>query len=172
MIALRVIKEKITQWSKVLSLVALLGLLALSTITVGAVFLRAVFGISILGIYDASELIVVVIVTACFPLTSAVRGHVGVRVLGQKLGLRANYLFEAIGAFVSLVFFLFLTVQLWKYVFELIATHESTWIVHIPLFPWWIAAAVLIAFCIPIELVCFLSSFVSFFRPQDKIQQT
>jgi len=168
MVTLKYIETKIINWSKTLSLIGLLGLLCLSIITVGAVLLRAVFGITILGVYDASELIVVVVVASCFPLASAERGHIRVKVLGPKIGPRTNHLFEAFSAFVSLVFFFILTVQLWKYVFELIATNESTWIVHIPLFPWWVVAAILIAFCIPIELICFLSSLGSVFKPQKE----
>ncbi len=156
--ALKRIEEKIAKWSTRLSLIGLIGLLCLSVITVGAVLLRAVFGISILGIYDASELIVVVIVTACFPLTSVERAHINVSVLGTAIGGRTRHLFDAFSALISLVFFTFLTVQLWKYALELMGTHESTWIVHIPLYPWWLAAAVLITLCIPIELVCFFSA--------------
>lgn len=166
MISLKSIEDKTTEWSKVISLIGLIGLLCLSLITVGAVFLRAVFGISILGIYDASELIVVVVVTACFPYASIGRGHVSVKVLGSKLGERPNALFNAFSALVSLIFFLFLSRQLWKYVLELIANNESTWIVHIPLFPWWVAGSILITFCIPLELVYFIRSLATVFRPE------
>ena len=166
MVSLRNIELKISQWSKVISLVGLMGLLCLSLLTVGAVLLRAVFGISILGIYDVSELIVVVVVASCFPLASIRRGHVAVKVLGTKLGERPTHLFNAFSALISLVFFAFLSRQLWNYVSEIMATGENTWIVHIPFYPWWIVGSILITLCIPLELICFFRSIGAVVNPE------
>lgn len=168
MFTLEAVEQKIVWSARGLSLIGLIGLLCLSLITVGAVLLRAIFKISILGIYDASELIVAVVVAACLPLASAERGHIAVTVLGAKLGRVPNGILGAFASGVSCLFFAIFAVFLWKYVGDLIATHETTWIVHIPLYPWWILAAILVSCCVPLEMLGCLTQLVRLVTGKDK----
>jgi len=151
------------RFSRVISLIGLFGLLLLSLITVGEVVLRSLFNYPILGVSDASQLIVTVVVASCFPLVSAERRHISVKVIGIKSGPRIHALLEAFGAFVVLVFFILFTQQLWRYSQELAAAQETTWLLLWPVAPWWKAVTVLIAICIPNQLICFITSLRSFF---------
>lgn len=156
------IEKAITQCSRVIALVGLFGLLLLSVITVGEVALRTVFNYPILGVSDVSTLIITIVVASCFPLVSAERNHIAVTVVGTKLGPRINALLECFGAFVIMVFFIFLVHQLWLYSRELASAGETTWLLLWPRAPWWAAVTLLIAACIPNQLVCMILSFKEF----------
>jgi TRAP-type C4-dicarboxylate transport system permease small subunit len=155
------LESEVVRFSRIISLIGLFGLLLLSCITMGEVFLRSAFDYPILGVSDISQLLVVVVVASCFPLVSAEKRHIKIQVLGKLLGKRAYDWLEAFSALVSLVFFTLLTWQLWLYSSELAASSETTWIILLPTAPWWRAATCLMALCIPNQLVCLFTSIKS-----------
>lgn len=157
------IELKLNRLSHVIALIGLFGLLVLSLITVGEVILRSLFDYPILGVNDASGLIITLAIASCFPLVSADRGHISVKVLGMKLGPQANALLEAFGSLVVTGFFILLVQQLWLYAQELSDAQQTTWMLLWPVGPWWKAATLLISLCIINQLVCFMTSLRSFF---------
>lgn len=159
------LEGEVIRFSRIISLIGLFGLLLLSCIIMGEVFLRSVFDYPILGVSDISQLLVVVVVASCFPLVSAEKRHIKIQVLGKLLGSRAHDWLEAFSSFVALVFFALLTWQLWLYSNELAAASETTWIILMPTAPWWRAATCLMALCVPNQLVCLLMALKSACRP-------
>ncbi len=149
---------EIIRWARVISLIGLAGLLVLAGITVGEVFLRWLFKFPIPGVYDLSQLVVIIVIASCLPLVCAERNHITVRLLGTMLGKRINDLLEAFGALITMIIFGLLVWQLWVYANELAASNQTTWLVLLPISPWWRVAAILIALCIPIQMVNFYFS--------------
>lgn len=149
------LESAIIRWSRIIALIGLVGLLVLAGITVGEVLLRWLFKYPIIGVYDVSQLVVVIVVSSCFPLVSAERRHISVNFLGTMAGGRTKDFLEAFGAFLTMIIFLLMTWQLWIYTNELSASHQTTWLLHWPSAPWWRAATVLFALCFPIQLMVF-----------------
>lgn len=147
-----------------ISLIGLAGLLMLAGITVGEVLIRWAFKFPIRGVFDLSQLVIIIIIASCLPLVSAERRHITVRLIGTVLGGHANALLEAFGAMITTIIFGLLTWQLWVYADELSAANESTWLTHWPVAPWWRAATVLIALCCVIQFVLFFISLRSVFN--------
>lgn len=146
-----------------ISLIGLAGLLMLAGITVGEVLIRWLIKFPIRGVFDLSQLVIIIVIASCLPLVSAERRHITVRVIGTMLGGHANALLEAFGALVTTLIFGLLTWQLWVYADELSTAKESTWLTHWPVAPWWRVATVLIALCCAIQFVLFLISLRSVF---------
>jgi hypothetical protein len=79
------------------------------------------------------------------------------------LGKRANDLFEAFGALITMIIFGLMAWQLWIYANELAASNQTTWLILLPVSPWWRVATILIALCCPIQMVTFYISLKSVF---------
>jgi len=154
---------EIIRGARVISLIGLVGLLVLSVITVGEVLLRWLFKYPIPGVYDLSQLVVIIVIASCLPLVCAERNHITVRLLGTVLGKRANDLLEAFGALITMIIFGLMAWQLWIYASELAASNQTTWLILMPVSPWWRVATILIALCFPIQMVTFYISFKSSF---------
>lgn len=156
-------ESEITRVARVISLIGLAGLLMLAGITVGEVLIRWLIQFPIRGVFDLSQLVIIIVIASCLPLVSAERRHITVRLIGTMLGGHANALLEAFGALITALIFGLLTWQLWVYADELSAAKESTWLTHWPVAPWWRVATVLIALCCAIQFVLFLISLRSAF---------
>lgn len=159
----RDLEMEIIRGARVISLIGLVGLLVLSVITVGEVLLRWLFKYPIPGVYDLSQLVVIIVIASCLPLVCAERNHITVRLLGTILGKRANELLEAFGALITMIIFGLMAWQLWIYASELAASNQTTWLILMPVSPWWKAATILIVLCFPIQMVTFYISLKSAF---------
>jgi TRAP-type C4-dicarboxylate transport system permease small subunit len=158
---------EIIRGARVISLIGLVGLLVLAGITVGEVLLRWLFKYPIPGVYDLSQLVVIIVIASCLPLVCAERNHITVRLLGTILGKRANELLEAFGALITMIIFGLMAWQLWIYANELAASNQTTWLILLPVSPWWRVATILIALCFPIQMVTFYLSLKAVFRSRN-----
>ena len=157
------IETKIINCARAVSLIGLVGLLILAGMIVVEVLLRWLFDFPILGIPDASPLIVTVAVASCFPLVFAQKRNVTVRVVGNTLGGRGYSILEAFGSMVALIIFCAFTWHLWRYAGKVAVSHETTLVVGWAIAPWYLAATVLLIMCIPVQLFIFYSEIKSAF---------
>lgn len=164
------LEQQITRWTRVISLVGLAGLLTLSAITVFEVLVRWLFSFPIQGVYDISQLVVIIVIAACFPVVSAERRHIAVRLTDSLLSARVNSILEAFGELVSLLIFGLMTWQLWIYSNELAASNQTTWMLLWPVAPWWRVATVLMAFCFPIHVLNIISLLKASFSGNENTQ--
>lgn len=168
----RTLESEITRVARVISLIGLAGLLMLAGITVGEVLIRWLIKFPIRGVFDLSQLVIIIVIASCLPLVSAERRHVTVRLIGTMGGRRANALLEAFGALITTLIFGLMTWELWVYADELSAANESTWLTHWPVAPWWRVTTVMIALCCAIQFVLFFISLRSVFtaRRDERIK--
>ena len=159
----RTLELEIIRCTRVISLIGLGGMLVIAGVIVGEVLLRWILKYPIPGVYDLSQLVVIIIIASCLPLVCAERNHITVRLLGTILGKRANEIFEAFGALITMIIFGLMAWQLWIYTNELAASNQTTWLVLLPISPWWRVGTILIALCFPIQMVNFYFSFKNVF---------
>ena len=159
------LESEIIRWTRVISLIGLVGLLLLSAITVGEVVSRSLLGLPVIGVADLSRLIIAIVIASCFPLVSAARRHITVRAVGSLLGPRAHAGLEAFAAFAVLCFFCLMTWQLWLHTRDTAEINETTWVLLWPVAPWWGVTTVLVALCIPAQLFCCSQSLRLLFFP-------
>jgi TRAP-type C4-dicarboxylate transport system permease small subunit len=160
-------ETEIIRWARVISLIGLGGMLMIAGVIVGEVLLRWLFNYPIPGVYDLSQLVVIIVIASCLPLVCAERNHITVRLMGTILGKRANELLEGFGALITMIIFGLLAWQLWIYANELAVSNQTTWLILLPISPWWRIATILIALCVPIQMVNFYISLKSLFRGQN-----
>lgn len=154
MYSLATIESTITRWTRVVAIIGLAGLVAMSLTIVLQVLARWLLNYPLLGVYDFTSLAIRISIAACFPLVFAERRNIGVRLIG-KLNQRAGKFFDALSNLVAFSVFIVMFWQLMEYISNLIATKEATWTVNIPLAPWITVATGLIFLCIPIQAVYF-----------------
>ena len=147
-----------TQW---IAMIGLVCLVALTLATIADVLMRWLFNSPIEGVNDMYSLAIAVVVGAFFPVALIERHHISITFLGSALGPRANALLNTLANVVLLVFLLLMSWQLIKYVNEVIDTGETTWILQIPVAPWWAVTAAIIIFCVPVQLFVTINDAIS-----------
>lgn len=138
-----------------ISLIGLIGLLILASITVCEVLLRWLLDFPILFISDVSSLAITVAMASCFPLVFAERRNITIQLVGTLLGPRIHKILQAFGYLVSIGIFSLMTWQLWIYTGDLAASNETTIAVRLSIAPWYRVSTVLVAFCIPVQILVF-----------------
>lgn len=162
------------RWTRVISLIGLIGLLVLAGITVVEALMRWLLDLPIVAVPDVSPFVITVAIASCFPLVFAERRNITVRLVGNILGPRPSMLLEAFGSLVAILIFSLMTWQLWVYTGEVAASNETTIAVQLPVAPWYRAATILVALCIPVQVLVFLgqmkSAFTSTVISEQKIE--
>ncbi|MAF47381.1 MAG: TRAP transporter small permease [Rhodospirillales bacterium] len=143
--------------ARFLALAGLVGLVVLTVITIADVLMRWLFNSPIDGVADIARLIVAINIAAFFPLALAERHHIAIGFLGKALGPRIHAWLEVLASLVTSVFFLALGWQFILYTDELQASGETTWLLGIPVAPWWAVVTLFLLICIPVQLIVFLA---------------
>jgi len=137
----------------------MLALVAFVLMTIADVLMRWLFNSPINGVADAGPLIVAIVAAAFFPLSLAGRHHVSIGFLGSFLGTRATIWLEAFAALVTWVFFILLAWQIVRYTVELRQLGQTTWVVQIPIAPWWVVVSAFLVVCVAVQLGVVLTAF-------------
>lgn len=149
--------------SSVARLCALFGMLALVAfvlMTIADVLMRWLFNSPINGVADAGPLIVAIVAAAFFPFSLAGRHHVSIGFLGSLLGQRATAWLEAFASLVTAVFFVLLAWQIVRYTIELRQLGQTTWVVQIPIAPWWMVVSFFIVVCVAVQVGVVIVAFL------------
>lgn len=139
--------------SRIISLIGLAGLLALAFATVLDVLLRWLASRPITGVRDLSSLFIAVVIAASFPICISEQKNITIRFLGTALGPFYRKILDLFGNIITFVILTLMSWQLWLYAAELARSHETTWVLGLPVSPWYRGVAALISFCVIAELV-------------------
>jgi tripartite ATP-independent transporter DctM subunit len=140
-----------------IAIVAVLGMLALSLLTIVDVSLRYFFSAPIIGLDEATQLIMAVIVSASLPVGIATRNHVTIDFLKGAIGPRLHAGLDAIGGALMLGMMVVLTLRFGAYADRLMLRHDVTTIVALPVAPFWWVVTVLLGVCAAMQAVVFLN---------------
>jgi TRAP-type C4-dicarboxylate transport system permease small subunit len=139
--------------TRVIALIGLAALLILAIITMADVGMRWAFNQPITGVEDMAKLVVAIAIAASIPAVLASRQNITIRFVGRALGRHAELAFEILGALVVLVVMAGMAWQIQIYTDELAASGETTWLLALPVAPFWQIVSVLLFLCVPIQLV-------------------
>ena len=151
--AFRRLESAIISGSQVVALIGLAGLLALAFATVADVLMRWLFNSPITGVRDASSLFVAIVIAASLPSSINAGSNITIRFLGKALGRPWEVSLDIFGNFVTFLTLAAMSWQFWLYAKELGLAKETTWVLGWPVAPWWKCVAIILAFCVPIEVV-------------------
>jgi len=135
-------------------------LLLFAFFVMGDVMMRWLFSTPYEGVVDLSSVLLPVIVATCFPVALLRRQHVTIRFLGKTFGPRAEAWFDLFGASALLLFLVLVVWQFFLHTEDMQAVGEHTWVIHLPMAPWWWVATSVLAFCVPVQGLLVVSHFV------------
>lgn len=142
-----------------IAVVAVVGMLALSLLTMVDVSLRYLFSAPIPGLDEATQLIMAVIVAASLPIGIATRNHITIDFFRRAIGPQFQAVLEAIGDGLILGMMVLLTLYFGTYAERLTLRHDITTIIALPIAPFWWAVTVLLGVCAAMQAIVFLNRF-------------
>lgn len=145
--------------ARLCALFGMLALVAFVLMTIADVLMRWLFNSPINGVADAAPLIVAIVAAAFFPLSLAGRHHVSIGFLGSLLGPRATVWLVAFASLVTWVFFILLAWQIVRYTIELRQLGQTTWVVQMPIAPWWVVVSLFMAVCVAVQVRVVMAEF-------------
>lgn len=153
--------------ARLCALAGMLALVAFVLMTIADVLMRWLFNSPINGVADAGPLIVAIVAAAFFPLSLAGRHHVSIGFLGGLLGPRATVWLEAFASLVTGVFFILLAWQIVRYTIELRQLGQTTWVVQMPIAPWWMVVSFFILVCVAVQVSVVMAAFFRAMNRRD-----
>lgn len=142
-----------------IAIVAVVGMLALSLLTIVDIALRYFFSAPIPGLDEATQLIMAVIICASLPIGIATRNHVAIDFFRHRIGPRYEAALEAIGGALILGMMVVLTLRFGAYAARLTARHATTAIIELPVAPFWWSVTALLGICAAMQVIIFLNQF-------------
>lgn len=115
--------------------VAMVAIVACMVLVVSNVFNRGFGTGPIPGTYENVKLIAAVILSMGIAYLTFVRGHVAVGIIVDRLGPRAQAIFELFGSVISLVFGILITKGMFDYAMEKMTQGATTGELLTPLYP-------------------------------------
>ncbi len=155
--AILALEARVARWTRLIALVGALGLLIQSLATLADVGLRWIANAPITGLNDVVGLVVVIVLAACLPLVIAQRQNIAIRFLSHAVGPRAASWLDAAGALAMLAFVTAIGCEMVGYVAELARSGRTTWLLRIPVTPYWAIATAIVLVCIPVQLLAFVA---------------
>jgi TRAP-type C4-dicarboxylate transport system permease small subunit len=137
----------------------MLALVGFVLMTLADVLMRWLFNNPINGVADTGPLIVAIVAAAFLPFSLAGRHHVSIGFLGSYLGPRATGWLDAFASLVTSAFFVLLAWQVVRYTIELRQLGQTTWVVQIPIAPWWVVVSLFLVVCVAVQLIVVVAAF-------------
>jgi TRAP-type C4-dicarboxylate transport system permease small subunit len=142
-VSLLALERLAATWTRRLALLGGGLLLAVALVTAADALLRYCLGRPIQGTFEATELVLALIIFLGMPYTGLVDGHVSVEFLTDRLGRRGRHALIAVDAAVCAGLFGVIALQMMALAAEFLATKRTTITMRIPIVPALLPATVL-----------------------------
>jgi TRAP-type C4-dicarboxylate transport system permease small subunit len=132
-----------TRGTRYLALIGGWLLLGVALVTVSDAVLRDALGRPLPGTFEATELVLALVIFLALPYTSLSDGHVVVDMLTGRLGQRAQAVFISVNALVCATLFGLIALQQATLAAEFLATQRTTITMRLPVAPCLILVSVM-----------------------------
>jgi len=122
--------------TRALSVVGLIALMGLAAMTLADGLLRWLANRPIEGVRDLGGLAIAVAIACCIPVGLIERGNIAIR-LGGTLHAMVGKILDAIAALAVAAVLAAAAWQFWIYAAKLARAHETTFVLQIPIAPFW-----------------------------------
>lgn len=140
-------------FTRLAGIVSMVGLFLIALLTVIDVALRWLFSAPVEGQADIAEALLPIIIAATFVSAAWGRPHVGIRFAGNLLGRRVRRVLDLISDLAIAAFIALIVVQFWTYAGEIAEENRQTWVLQIPLYPFWYVTSVLLGVTAAVQLL-------------------
>ncbi len=147
-------------FSRCVGLCGLSILLLLAVFIIIDIVIRWLLNTPYEGVGDISRVLLPIIISSCFPIGLLQHRHVTIRFLGKSLGPHWEAWFNLFGGICLVLFFSLIAWQFTLYTIELQAVGEHTWVIQIPMTPWWWVTTCIMASCVPLQALRVVFDFI------------
>src|SRR6267142_5263089 len=138
--------------TRALSVVGLIALMGLAAMTLTDGLLRWLANRPIEGVRDLGGLAIAVAIACCIPVGLVERGNIAIR-LGGTLHPVAGRILDAIAALAVGAVLAATAWQFWIYAAKLARAHETTFVLQIPIAPFWFGVDVIFWLAVLVQLI-------------------
>lgn len=132
--------------TRALALVGLAALMFLALLTLADGLLRWTINAPIDGVRDLGGFAIAIAISCCIPIGLMEQSNISLRLLGPMLGQRVSVAFDAVASILVGVMMFVVAWRFWVYAGKLAAANETTWVLMVPVAPFWYAVSVILAF--------------------------
>jgi TRAP-type transport system small permease protein len=130
--------------TRALSVIGLTALMSLATMTIADGLMRWMANRPIEGVRDIGGLLIALAIACCLPVVMIERGNITIRV-ADTLGARFGRVLEALASALVCVALAALTWQIWLYASKVARARETTFVLQIPVAPFWYGVGAILA---------------------------
>jgi TRAP-type C4-dicarboxylate transport system permease small subunit len=150
--------------TRALSVVGLVALMGLATMTLLDGLLRWAANRPIEGVRDLGGLAIAVAIACCLPVGLVERGNIAIR-LGASVSAALGRVLDGLAAIAVAVVLAVAAWQFWIYADKLARAHETTFVLQIPVAPFWMGVDAILWLAVLVQVVVALRDVLRVFRP-------
>lgn len=141
--------------TRALSVVGLTALMSLAVMTIADGLMRSLANHPIEGVRDLGGLAIALAIACCLPVVMIEKGNITIRLL-EAVSPRLSRTLEMIATALVLCVLVALAWQIWLYATKMMRAHETTFVLQIPVAPFWFAVSVILACAILAQAIVVL----------------
>jgi TRAP-type transport system small permease protein len=141
--------------TRALSVLGLTALMSLATMTIADGLMRWMANRPIEGVRDVGGLLIALAIACCLPVVMVERGNIAIRLAG-KLGVRFGAVLEALASALVCAALAALTWQIWLYASKVARGRETTFVLQIPVAPFWYGVSAILACAFLVQCIVML----------------
>ena len=138
--------------TRALSVVGLVALMGLAAMTLADGLLRWLANRPIEGVRDLGGLAIAVAIACCIPVGLIERGNIAIR-LGGALHPRLGKALDALAALAVAAILAAAAWQFWIYAAKMARAHETTFVLQIPIAPFWFGVDAILWLAVLVQLI-------------------
>lgn len=138
--------------TRALSVVGLIALMGLATMTLADGLLRWLANQPIEGVRDLGGLAIAVAIACCIPVGLMERGNIAIR-LGGHVHPALGRVLDAFAALAVCAVLAVAAWQFWIYAAKMARAHETTFVLQIPVAPFWFGVDVILWLAVLVQLI-------------------
>lgn len=138
--------------TRCLAVVGLTALMSLAVMTLADGLMRWIVNRPIEGVRDLSGLAIALAIACCFPVVMIERGNITIR-LAEKVSPTFSRVLEFLAAALVCVITAALSWQIWLYAAKMARARETTFVLQIPIAPFWYGVSIIFACAVLVQLI-------------------
>lgn len=139
--------------TRALSVAGLAALMVLACLTLADGLARWLANQPIEGVRDMGALAIAVAVACCIPVGLMERSNISLRFVEHFIGPRAGRICDAFAALAVALVLVLMCWQLFLHAGKLARAAETTWVLKIPVAPFWYAVACVFVVAVAVQLI-------------------
>src|SRR4051812_20476171 len=141
--------------ARALSVVGLTALMGLAAMTLADCLMRWVANQPIAGVRDLGGLAIAVAIACCLPIVMIERGNITIR-LAATLSAGFSRVLDALSGILVCAVLAAMSWQMWLYAQKMARAHETTFVLQIPVAPFWLGVDAILWCAVLVQAICVL----------------